>query len=64
METEKPKLNFWIAMTDKPMRMRLMPPGVCNYCDQNRGTSMFPSHDASPNCESGKWPHCTCDVCF
>ena len=23
-----------------------------------------PSHKASPACESGKRPHCTCDRCF
>ena len=23
-----------------------------------------PSHKASNRCESGKRPHCTCDVCF
>jgi len=23
-----------------------------------------PSHQPSRNCESGKRPHCTCDVCF
>jgi hypothetical protein len=61
MDAEKPKLNFYIAT---PIRVRLAPPGVCKYCDENRDSSMFPSHTASPNCESGKRPHCTCDVCF
>lgn len=23
-----------------------------------------PNHKASDRCESGKRPHCTCDVCF
>jgi hypothetical protein len=23
-----------------------------------------PRHKASPGCESGKHPHCTCDVCW
>ncbi len=23
-----------------------------------------PSHKASNRCESGKYPHCTCDTCF
>lgn len=23
-----------------------------------------PHHKASPRCESGGHPHCTCDVCF
>ncbi len=25
---------------------------------------IMPSHTPSKNCESGKQPHCTCDVCF
>lgn len=25
---------------------------------------MSPSHKPSPHCESGKRPHCTCDLCF
>lgn len=36
----------------------------CSYCEQNKGASMMPSHDASLRCESGKRPHCTCDTCF
>jgi hypothetical protein len=23
-----------------------------------------PRHKASPRCQSGKYPHCTCDTCF
>ena len=23
-----------------------------------------PSHKASPRCESGRYPHCSCDRCF
>ena len=23
-----------------------------------------PPHKASPRCQSGKYPHCTCDTCF
>lgn len=45
---------------------RLLPPGECAYCDREReaGNIMFPSHDASSRCESGKRSHCTCDTCF
>ena len=35
----------------------------CTYCDQQT-TLYFPSHDASPRCESGKHNHCSCNVCF
>ena len=31
----------------------------CDQCE-----SPGPPHDASPNCESGKRAHCSCDVCF
>lgn len=24
----------------------------------------MPNHKASPRCESGRRPHCTCDTCF
>jgi hypothetical protein len=41
-----------------------MPIGVCAYCDAHRHETMMPSHTPSKNCESGKRPHCTCDVCF
>lgn len=28
------------------------------------GNQHFPSHDASPRCESGRHNHCTCDTCW
>ena len=40
------------------------PLGECKYCDEHRNDSMMPSHTASERCESGKHPHCTCDVCY
>jgi len=40
-----------------------LPPGECVACDAYRG-QMHPSHDASPNCESGKRDHCSCEACF
>lgn len=35
----------------------------CNQCIENKG-KFYPDHEASPYCESGKRPHCTCDRCF
>jgi len=35
----------------------------CPFCERFKG-QMHPSHDASDRCESGKYDHCTCDVCF
>lgn len=40
------------------------PRGECAYCDEYGGEAMMPSHTPSPRCESGKRPHCTCDICF
>lgn len=38
----------------------------CAYCESERDKeeTFFPSHWASDRCESGKRPHCSCDVCF
>lgn len=37
----------------------------CSFCVEivTHG-EMGPYHDASPNCESGKRHHCSCDTCF
>lgn len=43
-----------------PQRRR----GECAYCDEYGDDPNMPYHDASPRCESGKHPHCTCDTCF
>ncbi len=50
--------------TPKPPRRTRMPEGECPYCDEYGDEDMMPPHDASPRCESGKHPHCTCDTCF
>lgn len=51
--TVKPvKATRWIRKND------------CAYCAEHGDESMMPPHDASANCESGKRPHCTCDICF
>lgn len=48
----------------RALRIRCKPEGECAYCDQHRYDEMMPKHDPSPRCESGKRPHCTCDICF
>ena len=47
----------------RPRHRHEAAPGECVECDKYRG-QMHPSHDASPNCESGKRAHCTCSACF
>jgi hypothetical protein len=36
----------------------------CDYCARETPGGFFPSHDASPRCESGHRDHCSCDTCF
>lgn len=36
----------------------------CTYCIAFCTSDIFPPHDPSPRCESGKRPHCSCDICF
>lgn len=47
-------------------RRHKAPEGECATCDREREAcnSFHPPHDASPNCESGKHNHCSCDMCF
>ena len=49
-----------------PKHWHKAPPGECDYCDRLRekGENMHPPHTPSPCCESGKRPHCSCDICF
>ena len=49
-----------------PRRRARAPEGECRYCDKLRetGQAFMPLHDASPNCQSGRRNHCTCDTCF
>lgn len=44
--------------------IRRLPEGCCRYCDEHCLDSMMPPHTPSARCESGKRPHCTCDICF
>ena len=52
------------AGAPKPRRHYVLPVGECKYSDEHRDEQMMPPHDASPRCESGKHPHCSCDTCF
>jgi hypothetical protein len=45
-------------------RKRIVTEKGCPACAELARGSFGPSHDPSPRCESGKRPHCTCDVCF
>jgi hypothetical protein len=38
----------------------------CSLCKRihDQGEDLAPRHNASPACESGSRPHCTCDICF
>lgn len=51
------------AKFDPPRRLIVSHP-QCWTCSQYVPGDMMPWHDASPRCESGKRPHCTCDICF
>lgn len=46
------------------IRRRIATEEGCATCAELARGSYGPSHDPSPRCESGKHPHCTCDVCF
>ena len=48
---------------ESPKR-RLYRVNGCQYCDEHKGDTMMPWHDASDHCESGKQPHCSCDSCY
>jgi len=58
------KVTLRPAPIEAPRRRTEAPEGECRYCDENRGVPFTPYHDPSPYCESGKRPHCTCDICF
>jgi hypothetical protein len=47
-----------------PTRRRIVMEEGCPTCAELAGGSFGPYHDPSPRCESGKRPHCTCDICF
>jgi hypothetical protein len=37
---------------------------ACRYCAEHRDDLMMEPHTPSIYCESGKKPHCTCDLCY
>jgi hypothetical protein len=45
-------------------RRAILSGGLCVTCSQHIASEIMPPHDPSPRCESGKRPHCTCDICF
>jgi hypothetical protein len=47
-----------------PKHRHRRPRGECAHCDQYGDDPMMPHHEASKRCESGKRPHCTCDICY
>lgn len=50
------------AAADKAQREEI---ANCEYCKKIAAEGGFgPSHFASPNCQSGRRPHCSCDLCF
>lgn len=53
-----------LSVNDNAVARYRRPLGECAYCDAHRDDSMMPPHTASQSCESGKRPHCTCDVCY
>ena len=36
----------------------------CAQCERQRGHDFAPPHGASPGCQSGGKPHCTCRGCW
>lgn len=46
------------------VRRRIVMEEGCPTCAELAQGSFGPYHDPSPRCESGKRPHCTCDICF
>jgi hypothetical protein len=55
-----------IEARQRPRRRSRAPIGECAYCDELRadGAHFAPPHDASPDCQSSKHSHCSCDTCF
>lgn len=64
--TTRRQMRVMNAEQPKPARCHRLKPGECIYCDREQevGNAFHPPHDASERCESGRNPHCSCDVCF
>ena len=73
---EKPlhEMNSHHVLTvQTALKSRLLSPAQEEQCQRDPGCAicaglapgaLAPPHDASPRCESGKHPHCSCDICF
>lgn len=55
---------FTAIRSQQPARRKIVTEEGCMTCAEIARGSFGPSHDPSPRCESGKRPHCTCDICF
>lgn len=55
-------LDRWVHIAKRIERER----ETCSFCKKihDSGESLAPEHRASPRCQSGGHPHCTCDTCF
>lgn len=57
-------IGFLLPWLIKPVQLTLWDErALCRLCIEYRGKAA-PPHAASPRCESGQDPHCTCDTCF
>lgn len=67
MSIERPKdLQAAVNSLRISSRRHQVDDGACPYCDREKaaGNTFHPSHDASENCQSGKYSHCSCGTCF
>lgn len=58
------KAEVFDTREERQKRRRIVLEEGCETCAELARGSFGPYHDASPRCESGKRPHCTCDICF
>jgi hypothetical protein len=60
--------DIWTRQAERQARvdkgLPAEPKSDCAYCRAHAGDNMMPPHTPSIHCESGKHPHCTCDVCY
>lgn len=49
---------------ERPRKRIVMEEGCATCAELATSSQWGPPHDPSPRCESGKRPHCTCDMCF
>lgn len=61
MDAKDDRINAELRRKFPPRRQRAE---GCLTCARYPEGAMFPRHDASPRCESGQRPHCSCSTCF